>query len=87
MGLYSANQTQREAAAIGGIVAVYYGTTLIGGMISGWMGDKIGRVKTIELACIVALIGAAFQASAQNIGWMMAGRMVTGLGTGALKYV
>ena len=80
-------ESQRDSAAIGGIVAIYYAGTLIGGLVGGWLGDVIGRVKTIEIACVIAIIGAALQTSAMNIGWMMAGRIITGLGTGALNAI
>jgi MFS family permease len=62
------------------IVAVYYLGTLFGGLIGGTLGDAIGRVKTIEFACIIAIIGASLQASCQNITWMMFARLITGLG-------
>ena len=64
-------ESQRDSAAIGGIVAIYYAGTLIGGLIGGWLGDTIGRVKTIEIACVMAMFGAALQTSAMNITWMM----------------
>lgn len=42
---------------------------------------------SIEIACIMAMFGAALQTSAMNISWMMFGRIITGLGTGALNAI
>lgn len=75
--------TSNEALK-GGIVAVYYAGTLIGALLGGWIGDKIGRVRTVIVGCIFAIIGAALQASAMNVPWMICSRIITGIGTGHL---
>ncbi|TPX22907.1 hypothetical protein DIZ76_014788 [Coccidioides immitis] len=57
----------------GGIVSVYYLGTLIGALFGGWVGDKIGRIKSIALGSVWGVIGAALQCSAQNHVWMIFG--------------
>ena len=57
----------------GGIVSVYYLGTLFGGLFGGWVGEKIGRIKTIALGSIWAIVGASLQCSAQNKDWMICG--------------
>ena len=46
MGVNSYPQTSRDSAAIGGIVAIYYLGTLVGGLIGGSLADRLGRVKS-----------------------------------------
>jgi MFS family permease len=75
---------ESNEALLGGIVAIYYGGTLIGALIGGWIGDKVGRIRTIILGSIIAMIGAALQTSAQNVAWMICSRIITGIGTGHL---
>ncbi|GAC94853.1 sugar transporter [Pseudozyma hubeiensis SY62] len=75
-------QTERDSAAVGGIVAIYYLGTLIGGMLAGYMADSAGRMRTIMFGSFWILLGASLQASAQNIAWMMVSRTLTGIGTG-----
>jgi MFS family permease len=58
----------------GGIVSVYYLGTLFGCLLGGWVGDKIGRVKTIAFGCIWAIVGASLQCSAMNHKWMICGK-------------
>ncbi|KAI7858574.1 general substrate transporter [Circinella umbellata] len=74
-------------ALLGGVVAVYYAGTLIGALMGGWIGDKIGRIKTVVVGSLIAIIGAILQTSAQNVGWMMASRIITGIGTGHLNAI
>jgi hypothetical protein len=68
-------------------VSVYYLGTLIGCLVGGWVGDKIGRVRTIAFGAAWAILGAALQCSAQNHVWMICARLINGWGTGVLVSV
>jgi MFS family permease len=59
----------------GGIVSVYYLGTLCGCLLGGWIGDSIGRIKTIAAGAVWAIIGASLQCSAQNHNWMICGEV------------
>ncbi|KAI9728317.1 MAG: hypothetical protein M1834_007721 [Cirrosporium novae-zelandiae] len=87
MGIYPLDNNQRNTAAEGGIVAVYYGGTLIGALIAGSLADRAGRIKAIIFGCFWALLGAALQASAYNITWMCCARVIAGVGVGAMDAV
>ncbi|KJX93412.1 MFS monosaccharide transporter like protein [Zymoseptoria brevis] len=71
----------------GGIVSVYYLGTLVGCLLGGWVGDKVGRVKTIALGAVWAIFGACLQCSAMNANWMICARLVNGIGTGILNAI
>ncbi|KFZ15217.1 hypothetical protein V502_05714 [Pseudogymnoascus sp. VKM F-4520 (FW-2644)] len=71
----------------GGIVAVYYLGTLVGALMGGWTGDKVGRIKTIAFGATWAIFGAALQCSAQNHTWMIFARLINGVGTGILNAI
>ncbi|RYO81932.1 hypothetical protein DL766_001046 [Monosporascus sp. MC13-8B] len=71
----------------GGIVSVYYLGTLFGCLHGGWVGDEIGRTKTIAVGAVWAIIGACLQCSAQNANWMICARAVNGIGTGILNAI
>lgn len=62
----------------GGIVSVYYLGTLAGCLLGGWVGDKVGRIKTIAFGCVWAIIGASLQCSAMNPDWMICGTFTPG---------
>lgn len=55
----------------GGIVSVYYLGTLFGALFGGWLGDRIGRIKSIAAGAAWAIFGASLQCSAQNHNWMI----------------
>ncbi|KAI9811426.1 MAG: hypothetical protein M1827_005409 [Pycnora praestabilis] len=71
----------------GGIVAVYYVGTLLGALVGGWIGEKVGRIKVIAFGSAWAIFGAALQTSAQNHTWMIFARLITGFGTGQLNVI
>ncbi|KAF2767586.1 general substrate transporter [Teratosphaeria nubilosa] len=71
----------------GGIVSVYYLGTLFGCLLGGWVGDKVGRIRTIALGALWAIVGASLQCSAQNHDWMICARAVNGIGTGILNAI
>ncbi|KAI0393134.1 general substrate transporter [Xylariaceae sp. FL0594] len=71
----------------GGIVSVYYLGTLVGCLFGGWIGDRIGRIRSIAVGAAWAVFGAALQCSAMNHNWMIGARAVNGIGTGILNAV
>ena len=36
----------------GGIVSVYYLGTLVGCLMGGALGDRVGRIKSLAIACV-----------------------------------
>ncbi|KAI4200777.1 MAG: hypothetical protein LQ350_003685 [Teloschistes chrysophthalmus] len=71
----------------GGIVSVYYLGTLVGCLLGGWIGEKVGRIKVMALGAIWGVIGASLQTSAMNPSWMICARLVNGIGTGMLNVI
>ncbi|KAG1138598.1 hypothetical protein G6F37_010346 [Rhizopus arrhizus] len=57
----------------------------VGSWIIGYFADKIGRKHSIVLSTIVFLLGSSIQGGAQNVGYLLGGRFVTGMGVGALS--
>ncbi|KAM5540968.1 hypothetical protein V8D89_005279 [Ganoderma adspersum] len=76
-----------EPTRQGGIVSIYYFGTLLGCLIGGVLGDRLGRIRTMILGSVWVLFGAALQCSAQNIAWMCCARIVNGIGTGHLNAI
>ncbi|PSS11019.1 hypothetical protein PHLCEN_2v3315 [Hermanssonia centrifuga] len=79
--------TITEPTRQGGIVSIYYLGTLIGCLLGGVAGDRIGRLRSMMLGSLWVLIGAALQCSAQNLTWMLCARVVNGIGTGVLNAI
>jgi MFS family permease len=47
-----------------------------------WIGDRLGRRKTIFLGSSIMIVGAALQASAFSLPQLIVGRIITGMGNG-----
>ncbi|KAI0796543.1 general substrate transporter [Abortiporus biennis] len=64
------------------IVAIYEIGCLIGALSNLWVGDWLGRRRTIVLGGIIMIIGAILQATAFSYSHMIVARIVTGIGNG-----
>lgn len=60
----------------GGIVSVYYLGTLVGALAGGWVGERVGRIRTIALGAAWGVLGASLQCSAQGHMWMIFGGLL-----------
>ncbi|OJJ44201.1 hypothetical protein ASPZODRAFT_154151 [Penicilliopsis zonata CBS 506.65] len=78
---------QPSRAAIGTVVAILEVGAFISSLLVGRIGDLIGRRKTILYGSIVFFIGGALQAFANGLPMMMVGRIIAGLGVGALSTI
>ncbi|KAK6518248.1 hypothetical protein TWF506_005408 [Arthrobotrys conoides] len=56
--------------------------SVVGSLAAGPLSDKIGRRDSIFVACIFWLIGTAVQVSVQNVGQLIAGRIINGITVG-----
>ena len=72
---------------IGAIVSTYSGGQGIGNLAGGYLGDKLGRKKTIWLAAVIALIGSALQTAAVNVVMFLVGRIIAGFAVGLVYAV
>ncbi|KAJ5322993.1 Mitochondrial substrate/solute carrier [Penicillium brevicompactum] len=78
---------QPSRATIGTVVAVLEVGAFISSLLVGRVGDVIGRRRTILYGSMVFFIGGALQTFANGIPMMMVGRVIAGLGVGALSTI
>ncbi|MCJ1344427.1 hypothetical protein MMC31_002630 [Peltigera leucophlebia] len=74
-------------AEIGTMVAILEVGAFISSLGVGRIGDMIGRRKTILYGSIIFFIGGAFQTFATGMPMMILGRIIAGLGVGALSTI
>lgn len=55
---------------------------MIGALSNLWIGDRLGRRRTIVLGGVVMIIGAILQASSFSYSQILVARVITGLGNG-----
>ncbi|KAL2845403.1 general substrate transporter [Aspergillus pseudodeflectus] len=64
------------------VTAIYDVGCFLGAMLAFTAGDRLGRKKTILLACAIMAIGTALKASSYSLAQMFVGRVVLGIGNG-----
>lgn len=69
------------------MVAILEIGAFIASLVVGRIGDTLGRRRTILLGSVVFLLGGAFQTFANGMPMMLVGRIIAGLGVGALSTI
>lgn len=54
-------------------------------MVTFFIGERIGRKRTLSLGAIVMIVGAVLQASAFGTAQMIAARVISGVGMGLIN--
>ena len=67
-----------DATLQGTVVAIYDVGCFFGAIICLFLGEILGRRKTILLGCTVMIVGAVIQTSSSSIGQLIAGRIIAG---------
>ena len=69
-----------DTVTLGTIVSIYEIGCFFGAVITAFIGEMLGRKKSILIGAVIMLGGAGFQAGVSSIGPMIAARVVSGLG-------
>ncbi|KAL5501119.1 hypothetical protein ACEPAH_9506 [Sanghuangporus vaninii] len=64
------------------VVAVYELGCLVGALSNLWVGDKLGRRRTIMVGGSIMIIGAALQTASMSYAMLVVARIITGIGNG-----
>lgn len=68
----------------GAVVAVYIAGEAGGALTQTLIGDKLGRIRFMQLACIIVTIGVVIQTASVNMGMFLAGRCIAGFAVGGM---
>ncbi|OTA52937.1 putative MFS monosaccharide transporter [Hypoxylon sp. EC38] len=68
----------------GAVVAVYIAGEAVGALGQTFIGDRLGRIRFMQLLCIIVTIGTAIQTASVNIGMFLAGRAIAGMAVGGM---
>jgi MFS family permease len=58
------------------------GGSFLGALVSGYLPDKLGRRRAIQIGCAIWVIGSIISCAAQNIGMLIVGRFINGISVG-----
>jgi sugar porter (SP) family MFS transporter len=68
----------------GSVVAIYIAGEALGALTQTALGDRLGRLRFMQLMCVAVTVGTAVQTAAQNMGMFLAGRGIAGFAVGGL---
>ncbi|KAL7952407.1 general substrate transporter [Trichoderma compactum] len=68
-------QKSHNATIQGATIAIYKVGCTLGALACVYIGDKLGRIRTVFAAGVVTLVGVAIQTSAFSLGQFIAGRV------------
>ena len=61
---------------------MYIAGEAAGALTQTFLGDKLGRIRFMQLLCIIVTIGTIVQTAAVDIGMFLAGRVIAGFAVG-----
>lgn len=73
-----------DAGLLGTVSAMYNIGGFLGSLVAFFLGSKLGRRRMILGGIAITTIGVVLQCIATNIGELLTGRTITGLGVGAM---
>ncbi|CAI7648586.1 unnamed protein product [Penicillium manginii] len=76
---------QPSKGLTGAVVAVYIAGEALGALTQTFIGDKLGRIRFMQLMCIIVTIGTVIQTASVNIGMFLAGRVLAGYAVGKIR--
>lgn len=81
IGLSAAQKSTRST--VQGITTASYNLgCFVGAVACIWIGNYLGRRKTIFTGSVIMVIGATLQSCAYSLPHLIVGRIVTGIGNG-----
>ncbi|KAH8883793.1 sugar transporter [Thozetella sp. PMI_491] len=86
-GNQQADNARLTTVETGTIVALYTLGCVFGSLGITQLGNRIGRKKSLLAASTVTVIGAIIQTTSFSLGQLIVGRLISGLGVGAMNVV
>ncbi|CRG91309.1 Low-affinity glucose transporter [Talaromyces islandicus] len=68
----------------GAVVSVYIAGEAVGALTQTFIGDRLGRIRFMQLMCVFVTIGCVIQTASVNIGMFLAGRVLAGFAVGGM---
>ncbi|XWW97828.1 hypothetical protein V2A60_005815 [Cordyceps javanica] len=73
-----------SAGLTGAVVAVYIAGEAGGALMQTVVADRMGRIRFMQMMCVVVTVGTAIQTGAVNIGMFLTGRVLAGFAVGGM---
>lgn len=71
-----------KTSTISTVTAIYDIGCFVGAVAAMWIGEKLGRPKTILVGTTIMTVGAILQIASYSVAQMIVGRIIAGIGNG-----
>lgn len=71
-------------ALTGAVVSIYISGEAVGAIIQIFLGDRLGRIRLMQVLCVIVTIGTILQTASVNLGMFLAGRALAGVAVGGM---
>ena len=85
-GLHSAAAKQQRSTVQGIAVAAYNVGCFCGAVSTIWIGDRLGRRRTIFLGSSIMIVGATLMAASVNLPMFITSRLITGYAHSSCRF-
>ncbi|KAJ5731285.1 uncharacterized protein N7483_005793 [Penicillium malachiteum] len=75
-------ENSKSNSIIGATSGLFAGGGAIGALLSAWLVNKVGRVRSIQTTCVICIISGAIQGGSVYIAMFLIGRLLSGMGVG-----
>ncbi|KAJ5398588.1 hypothetical protein N7465_009077 [Penicillium sp. CMV-2018d] len=83
-GLSSNSGDSHSNSIIGASSGLFAGGGAIGALALAWLADRTGRVRSMQVTCIICIISGAIQGGSIHIAMFLIGRFLSGIGVGLM---
>lgn len=52
---------------------------MIGAAVNGWLADRLGRIRAIQIPCMIGVIAAAIMGGSIHVAMFLVGRCLAGI--------
>jgi len=73
---------KNNASTIGTVTAIYDIGCFFGAIAAYFIGDRLGRKKTVLVGTTIMSVGAILQITGYSVAQMIVGRVIAGIGNG-----
>jgi len=73
-----------NSTTLGALGSAYYAGNFAGSLVNLWLPDKVGRLRAVQIASVISIVGAGMQTGAQSLGVLLAGRAIGGIACGII---
>ena len=71
-----------HTSLLGTVTAIYDIGCFFGAVAASWIGEKLGRKKSVLVGTTIMTVGAILQISSYSTAQMIVGRIIAGIGNG-----